>query len=111
MPKLDKDDAHKIAKKLSSEPINPGNERLRVEVRTRGPHDVVSVWYKRVFVGRFGIQRGSKRNAQHNYISEQIHLTRPQGAEFASCKLSIDDYIEILLQDDEIPSQLDEDKS
>lgn len=107
MPKLTKDDAHRIAQKLGTKPNDPKKSRLTVELKSGSAHDLVRIWYKQVFVGRFGIQRTSKKDAQHNYIPEQIHLTRSQGADFASCTLSIDEYINILLGDESIKSQLE----
>ncbi|HVA45877.1 MAG TPA: hypothetical protein VNH11_05765 [Pirellulales bacterium] len=110
MPNLTKDDAQRIATKLGNPPLDPNKQCLQLEVRQKGPHDIVSIRYRNVLVGRFGIQRGSNRNARHNYIPEQIHLTRQQGAEFASCEMSIDQYIDIILRDEEIQSRLPKDK-
>lgn len=111
MPNITKADALRIIKKLQAAPADASGRQLRVEIRQSGPHDVVKVWYGPVYVGRFGVQRTSNKNAQHNYIPEQIHLTRSQDIDFASCTLTADDYMEILLADDGIRVQFEKNKT
>lgn len=108
MPNLTKEHAERIRDKLGTQPADPQKHRLQIDVRTKGPHDVVVIRYRNVMVGRFGIQRGQNRNAGHNYIPQQIHLSKQQGTAFAVCDLSIDQYIDILLQDDDVQQRVNE---
>lgn len=39
----------------------------------------------------------ARGNLPHNFIADQLHLTRAQGLDFAQCMLSIDDYIDLLI--------------
>ena len=102
MPNIVKDDAEEIAKKLNREsPKKPNRQKFTAEGKQGREHFLVYVRYGDVFIGRYGIERGS-RKANHNHVANQIHLTRTQGYDFAKCTFSVDDFIEALVESGEI---------
>lgn len=97
MPNITKDQAEAILKKLVSAPANPDRDRFSIEHRAGKSHDIYKLQYQGIWIGQFNIRRGSKRNLPHNFIADQLHLTRAQGLDFAQCMLSIDGYVDLLI--------------
>lgn len=71
-------DADKIAKKLGAE-IKSGRKHPQAIVRVDG-----------MYVGRFGIRRGS--GTGHDYIPEQIHTSMRKAIGLARCYVSREEY-------------------
>ena len=84
---ITKQHAEKIVKKL----------RAVVEQK-RKAHDVAYVFHKKQLVASFGIRRGSSKDAGHNHIPEDLHLTLHQTLDLAQCPLSYERWIEILTE-------------
>ena|SRR3989304_1530702 len=108
MPNITKDHAVSIAQKLNRKPQDRLHEALVVESKKGRGHDIYQIKYRGVFIGQFNIRRGSRRDELHNFISEQLHLSRQEGYDLARCPMSIDDFI-VCLQNKEIIPQ-DEDR-
>lgn len=90
------DDAEAIARKLSRDaPTQPDHHRFRVEVKDGRRHSIVKVWYDNQHIGQYGIQRSSAPK-RHNYVAEQLHLSRTDAYNLAKCPLDVDGYITIL---------------
>lgn len=53
-------------------------------------------------VGQFGLRRGKKSG--HNFIPQQIHVTRQQALDLARCNLDKAGYVRILKERGELPS-------
>jgi hypothetical protein len=102
MPDITADDAKAIADKLTrDDPTEPGRRRFRIEVKEGRCHRIVKVWYGDRHIGQYGIQRASAYK-RHNYVAEQLHLSRKQAYDLAKCPLTVDGYITILEQKREI---------
>lgn len=86
MAKITKDHAEKAAKKLSAT-IIPGAK-----------HDIAKIFYDNKLIAQFGIRRGSKKDLPHDYVPEQLHLTKSQFMEFVLCRISQSDWIALLVQ-------------
>lgn len=98
MPKIMTREAEDIAKKLNrDEPEQPGREKFDIQIEDGRKHRLVKVHYNGRHIGQYGIQRAS-RPQNHNYIAEQLYLSRKDAYELAKCPLSVDDYIDILVE-------------
>ena len=84
MPQITKEHAEKIADKLEAV-IGSGKQ-----------HDLAKIYHEEKKIAQLGIRRGSKRDASHAYISEQLHVTRAQCLDLARCPLSRAEWIAIL---------------
>jgi len=83
MPNIMTEDAEKIACKLGRDvPAQPGHQRFGVEVKDGRGHAVVKVWYGDRFIGQFGVRRSSTPK-RHNYVAEQLHLSRSEAYDLA----------------------------
>lgn len=82
---LDKDDAYKIARKLSA-----------VIDTTKRAHDLACIYYEGVLVAQYGIRRGSRRNQGHGHIPHSLHLTQKEASLLALCPLSKDEFFQLL---------------
>jgi len=102
MPDIMTDDAEAIAKKLMRDaPKQPGRQPFRVDVSEGRGHQHVKVWYADRWIGQYGIQRSSK-SKRHNYVAEQLHVSRKEAYDLAKCPLDVDGYIRILEEKREI---------
>ncbi len=63
MPVITKELAIKIAKKLGA------------EMAEKGPHDIALIKYEGKLIARFGIRRGSRKDAGHDHIPGDIHTS------------------------------------
>jgi hypothetical protein len=104
MPDITKDLAEDIVRKLRQQPANSNLAPFEITSQRGANHDIYKVRHSGAWVGQFGILRGSKKNARHNWVSEQLHLNRQQGYDLAKCPLTIDDFIVILQQNEVIPA-------
>jgi hypothetical protein len=99
MPNITKDLAEDIATKLNRDkPKKKNTQPFSVEIKHGAKHILCKVLYGTVFIDQFGIQRGSKKTSPHNYVADQLHLTRSEGYNLAKCPLSVDGFIELLKQ-------------
>ena len=96
MSKITKDDAIKITSKLQSQPKS--HSPLNIEVKAGGKHDRVNVRHGTQWIGSYGVLRGSKSDASHNFIAGQLHISRDECDMLARCPLSIDDFIALMLE-------------
>lgn len=95
MPNITKDLARNIAPKLRGV--------FDVTESSGADHDLVTVCFQGMRVGRFGIQRGSKKDANHNYIASQLHLSRMDAYNLARCPLSAAEFLALLREDGHVP--------
>jgi hypothetical protein len=103
MPKLVKEHAREIAKKLARQaPMKPRRQRFTITEREGRKHTVITVFYGSVRVGAYGIKRSPDRNAGHMWIADQIHLSPAQALDFAECGMTVDQYIDILVEKGQI---------
>ena len=79
---LTKDDALAIAKKLKGD-VQTG----------RKAHDYCCVKHDGKFVCRFGIRRGSSRDAGHDHIPNELHVSPRIAKGLAICTVSRDEWI------------------
>ena len=84
MSQITKEHAEKIARKLEAF-IESGKQ-----------HDLAKIYHEGKKIAQFGIRRGSKKDAMHSYISEQLHVTKAQCLDLARCPLSRAEWIVIL---------------
>jgi hypothetical protein len=86
MGKVTKQHAEAIAKKLRA---------VRHEKLNR-PHDLCLVYHEGRLVARFGIRRGSKKNAGHDHIPGDIHLGPHAAVRLAECNMTRDAWLRVL---------------
>jgi hypothetical protein len=99
MPQLNKDDAWEIEKKLRRKaPKAPGREKFSISQFEGGSHTWVVVDYRGRRLAEFGIKRGSRRDAGHGWIPDQLHLSPHEASELAQCPLTVDEYINLMVQ-------------
>ncbi len=77
-------DAEAIARKLGANFKEKSRRHKIAIIRVKGKE-----------VGRFGIRRGSG-NLPHDYIQQQIHVSRTEAEDIAACRFYLRDYEEIL---------------
>jgi hypothetical protein len=92
LPSLTTSHAEQIAAKLGITP-KKGRKHERVYIR----------WAGRI-IASYGLRRGS-RELSHDYVAEQIFITRRQALDLARCPLSRDDYFELLRIKGHIPHE------
>jgi hypothetical protein len=103
MPPVNKDHAKNIAKKVN----NPGIEiTSRIDTSPKA-HDLVCIYYKGLRIASFGIRRGSKHDQGHGHIPKELHLSPRQTVLFAQCTLSIEQWLQILRD----ANQIDDDEA
>jgi hypothetical protein len=103
MPNITRDHAELIRNKLSEKPRKPPHVPLVIETRKGRQHDIYKFKYREEFVGQFNIRRGSNRNEGHDFIPRQLHLSKREGYDFAICNISLDEYIDMLQEQQLIP--------
>jgi hypothetical protein len=86
MSRLTKQHALKIAHKLGA------------VIDTGKAHDLAKIYHEKKKVAQFGIRRGSKKDLPHDYISEQLHVTKSQCLDLASCPLNRGEWIRLLVE-------------
>lgn len=65
-----------------------------VELTTRGAaHDIYGVYHEDVLVARFGIRRGSRKDAGHDHIPGELGVSVGFARLLAQCPKSRDDYL------------------
>jgi len=86
MPNISKELAEKIAKKL------------KAKKRTGTAHDLALIYHKGKLVANFGIRRGSRKDAGHDYIPAAIFLGARDARLLGECTLSRDDWITVMAE-------------
>ncbi len=105
MPELMTREAEEIVVKLQrDQPQIEGRRAFTARVEQGSKHALVKIWYGQIWIGQYGIRRGSKPQ-RHNYIADQIYLTRTQAYRLAKCPFSVDDYIEALIGRQQIEAE------
>lgn len=96
MPNIMTEDAAAIVRKLERDSsASADRPRFRVEVKEGRSHAIVKLWFADRHIGQFGIQRSSS-SKRHNYVAEQLHLSRLDAYRLAKCPLDVDGYLAIL---------------
>lgn len=98
MSDITKDLALDIVKKLSRAPSKQDHKDFSIKYSKGSNHDLYKLYYGKVWIGQFGIVRGSNKNARHNWIPGQIFVSRGQAYDLAKCPLSLDSYLDILVE-------------
>ena len=79
--RLNKADAIAIAKKLDA------------EIETGSSHDLAKIYHDGKLISQYGIRRGSKKDLPHDYISDQIFMSKRNCISLSDCTKSKDDWI------------------
>ena len=90
---FNKDDAEAIATKWGA------------SVVPKQKHDIVQFWYQNKLVGWYGIRRGSRRDASHDYVPEQMKLSPRQCRDFKDCTKNRNDIISIWREKGVVPRE------
>jgi hypothetical protein len=84
MPEITKEYAENIAHKLGAvDESKHGSE-----------HDEMVVYHEGRYVARFGIRRGSKKNAGHDHVQKNLNVSTRFAKELATCTKSRLEYLE-----------------
>jgi hypothetical protein len=92
---ITREHAEKIVKKLKA--VN--------ESRKNSPHDTYVVYHNNREIASFGIRRGSKKEAPHGHLPDELHIRPNQCLNLARCPLSRDDWIDLLRARGLIPDE------
>jgi len=92
MPEITKDHAREIARKLDA---TLDNSRSR-------NHDWMVIEYEGQEVASFGIRRGSRRDAGHDYVAKALHVGPNFARQIAQCNKERQDWIDLMIQEGEI---------
>lgn len=82
MPRIDKEHARKIVKKLAAD-VQSG----------RKAHDLAQVVVDGVIVAAFGIRRGSSKSLGHGHIAHDLFLSPHDTIRLANCPMSRDEWV------------------
>lgn len=80
MPKITRSDAVKIA------------DKLRSRYKTGGKHTLAIVYYNEIKILQFGIRHD--RTAGHDYIPNQIFMSKSDTIKFGKCDISYEDWVQ-----------------
>ena len=89
---ITKDHATEIARKLDA---TADNSRSR-------KHDWMVIEYNGQEVASFGIRRGSRRDAGHDYVAKALHVGPHFARQIAQCTKYREDWIDLMIQQGEI---------
>lgn len=78
--------AKKIAKKLEA----------TIDKESSSSHDRAIIFHEGVYVADFGIRRGSRRDAGHDHIIEELQINARFPKELAWCPKSRKDWIDAM---------------
>lgn len=78
--------AKKIAKKL----------KATIDSESSSSHDHAMILHEGALVADFGIRRGSRRDAGHDHIIEELQINAHFAKELASCPKSREDWIDAM---------------
>ena len=82
MPIIDKELALAIVKKL----------KATIRKKTKA-HDIAEIYHEGKFVASFGIRRGSRKGAGHDYVPAAIHLSPAEARLLGQCPMSREAWI------------------
>jgi hypothetical protein len=83
---ITKELAERIAKKL----------RAQMDSRPSRAHDLARVWEGAQVVAMFGIRRGSGKDAGHDHIPEDLHVSPRDAKLLGQCPMKREQWIEKL---------------
>lgn len=91
MPKITYDDAVSIANKF------------RAEYKSGGKHKLAIIYFEGKKITQFGIRHD--KTAGHDYISNQIYMSKMDCVEFGRCNISLEDWIAKMREKGIIPPE------
>lgn len=94
MPRIDKEHARKIVKKLGAD-VQTG----------RKAHDLARVSVDGVLVATFGIRRGSSKSLGHGHIAHDLFLSPHDAIRLANCPLSREEWVQRMRAAGRAPQQ------
>ncbi len=87
--------AHAASIKIAVKKLKAVNES-----RKNSPHDTYVVYHHDREIASFGIRRGSKKEAPHGHLPDELHIRPNQCLNLkARCPLSREEWIELLCGD------------
>jgi hypothetical protein len=78
-------------------------KKLKAFVRQEKAHAYADVFYKDRLIASFGIRRGSRIDAGHGHIPNDLHINSHQTRQLAACPLSRDEWLAILKEKGLLP--------
>ena len=88
---ITKELAEKIAKKLGA------------KIDTAGAHAIAYIYHGEVLVAQFGIRHGSKKEAGHDHVPSDIHVSPGKAKRLGQCPMSRAEWIECLREKNLLP--------
>lgn len=76
-----------------------------VKQKKHRAHDLAVVYVEGVRVGQFGIRRGSRNTAGHDFIPKNLHITTGQCRLLAECNLTYEAWVQILRDKNILPTK------
>ena len=78
-------------------------DKLGATIVRRTNHDIAQFWHDGIFIGSFGIRRGSKPNLSHDYIPEGLHISPNLCKKFQVCIVGLEELVAELRRRSIIP--------
>ena len=91
MPRITKEHAEKIAKKLKAT-VHTGRRR----------HEQACIYHEKRLIARFGIRRGSRRDLGHDHIPAAIRVSRRDAIDLALCPMTREQWLDVQAEKGEI---------
>lgn len=77
--------------------------RAVVKRRKRKAHDLAVIYHGDLRVVSFGIRRGSRRDAGHDHVMSDLHLSPHDCRRLAQCPMSREEWIAVMTDRGVIP--------
>jgi hypothetical protein len=94
MPSFTKSHAEDTVKKLRRKTAK-GKTVFTVNETSGHNHRLFQVFHAGTWICAFGINHGSRKNAGHAWVYEQMRLNRSEGLRFAACPLTIEELLKL----------------
>jgi len=80
------------------------SKKLEAREKNGKKHDIACIYYKGKQIASFGIRRGSNKDSGHDYVSEQLFITKREARLLGECPLSRDQWLEIIEKKGKLPT-------
>lgn len=84
--------------KITKEHAQKAVTKLSATIKSGAKHEIAKIFHDNKLIAQFGICRGSKKDIPHDYVPEQLHLTKAQFMELVLCRISQSEWIALLIQ-------------
>lgn len=88
--------ARQITKELAEKIVKKLGATKSLPQRKGAPHELFDFVHDGVLVAKLSLRRGSEKDQGHDHMLKELRLGPRDAREFAQCKISVAEYLEIL---------------